>query len=312
LKDTKKYVESRQLQKEGYLQEVRVELGGNAGVPSISSTNHDKLMRLLSETIKDSRVLSLIRKYLQSGVMVNGVVMRTKEGTPQGGVISPLCSNIMLNELDHELESRGIRFVRYADDMLLFAKTKRSANRMLEHILPFIERNLLLKVNKDKTTVAYIGRVKFLGYGFYPSKDGIKLRVHAKSIAKMKAKVKEITARSSGIGYDLLKLRLKQFITGWVNYFKLANMKTLLKETDSWLRRRLRMFIWKRWKRIRTRYAMLKKCGLDHRTAIKFANTRKGYWRIANSHIMTLSVTDNRLRKAGYTFFWDICNAVKV
>lgn len=128
----------------------------------------------------------------------------------------------------------------------------------------------------------------------------------------MKAKVKEITTRSSGIGYDLLKLKLKQYITGWVNYFKLADMKKLLSETDGWLRRRLRMLIWKRWKKIRTRYKMLRKFGLDHKTAIKFANTRKGYWHVANSHILTLAVTDNRLRKAGYTFFSDVCKTVKV
>jgi RNA-directed DNA polymerase len=186
-----------------------------------------------------------------------------------------------------------------------------AAKRMLEHILPFIENKLLLKVNREKTTVNYIGKVRFLGYGFYPAKGGIKLRIHAKSIAKMKAKVKEITARSSGIGYDLLKLRLRQFITGWVNCFKLADVKTLLKEIDCWLRRRLCMFIWKQWKRVRTGYAMLKKFGLDHRTVIKFANTRKGYWHIANSHVLTLAVTDNRLRKAGYTVFTDVSNAVK-
>jgi len=136
--------------------------------------------------------------------MDKGRFEETDKGLVQGGSVSPLCSNIMLNELDHELENRGIRFVRYADDMLLFAKTKRSAKRMLEHILPFIENKLLLKVNREKTMVAYIGEVKFLGYGFYRSKDGIKLRVHTKSINKMRAKVKEITARSGGIGYDLL------------------------------------------------------------------------------------------------------------
>ena len=276
------------------------------------TVNQSKMIETLSRTVKDGRVISLIHKYLIAGAMDKGRFEETDKGLVQGGSISPLCSNIMLNGLDHELESRGIRFVRYADDMLLFAKTKRSAKRMLEHILPFIENKLLLKVNREKTTVAYIGKVKFLGYGFYQSKEGIKFRVHAKSIAKMKAKVKEITARSSGIGYDLLKLRLKQFITGWVNYFKLADMKTLVSETDSWLRRRLRMFIWKQWKKIRTRYKMLRKSGLDHKTAIKFANTRKGYWHIANSHILSVTVTDNRLRKAGYTFFLDVCKSVKV
>ena len=276
------------------------------------TVNQSKMIEILSRTVRDGRVVSIIHRYLIAGAMNKGRFEETDEGLVQGGSISPLCSNIMLNELDHELESRGIRFVRYADDMLLFAKTKRSAERMLEHILPFIEKKMLLRVNREKTTVAYIGKVKFLGYGFYAGKNGMKFRVHTKSINKMRAKVKEITTRSSGIGYDLLKLKLKQFITGWVNYFKLADMKTLLSETDSWLRRRLRMYIWKQWKRVRTRYAMLRKCGLDQNTAIKFANTRKGYWHVANSHILTFAVTDNRLHKAGYTFFWDIYKSVKV
>lgn len=276
------------------------------------TVNQSKMIEILSRTVKDGRVISLIHRYLIAGAMDKGRFEETEKGLVQGGSISPLCSNIMLNELDHELESRGIKYVRYADDMLLFAKTKRSAERIQEHILPFIENKLLLKVNREKTSVAYIGKVKFLGYGFYPSKDGMKFRVHEKSISKMKAKVKEITARSSGFGYDLLKLKLKQFITGWVNYFKLANMKKMLSETDQWLRRRLRMYIWKQWKKIRTRYTMLKKCGLDHNTAIKFANTRKGYWRIANSQVLTLAITNNRLRKTGYTFFLDVCKSVKV
>lgn len=218
----------------------------------------------------------------------------------------------MLNELDHELERRGIRFVRYADDMLLFAKSKRSAQRILEHILPFIEGKLKLKVNREKTVVAYIGKVRFLGYGFYPSKRGIKLRVHSKSVAKMKAKIKGITSRSNALGYEGLKLKLKQFITGWVNYFKLADMKKLLIETDQWLRRRIRMYIWKRWKRIRTKYSMLRKMGLNHNNAIKYANTRKGYWRIAKSQILSCTITDNKLRQAGYTFFTDCYKSVKV
>jgi RNA-directed DNA polymerase len=204
-----------------------------------------------------------------------------------------------------------VRFPR-ATYLILFAKTKRSAQRMLDHILPYIEDKLKLKVNREKTTVAYIGKIKFLGYGFYPSKDGIKLRVHNKSVKKMKAKVKELTARSNGFGYDQLKLKLKQFITGWVNYFKLADMKKLLKVTDEWLRRRLRMYIWKRWKRIRTRYTMLRKLGFNHNTATKFSCTRKGYWRIANSHILSISVNDARLRQAGYVFFTDYLKTVRV
>lgn len=170
---------------------------------------------------------------------------------------------------------------------------------MLDHILPYIEGKLKLKVNREKTVVAYIGKIKFLGYGFRLSKDGIKHRIHAKSASKMKARIKELTARSNGLGYELLKLQLKQFIAGWVNYFKLADMKNLLKATDEWLR----MVIWKQWKRIRTRYTMLRKLGQNHDTALKFACTRKGYWRIANSQILNTTVTNARLKQAGYTFF---------
>lgn len=275
------------------------------------TVNQTKMVEILSRTIKDGRVISLIHKYLTAGVMNKGKYEESRLGLVQGGNISPLCSNIMLNELDHELERRGVRFVRYADDIVLFAKTKRSAQRITEHILPYIENNLQLKVNRTKTEVAYIGKIKFLGYGFYPSKDGIKFRVHAKSISKMKAKVKEITWRSNGLGYEKLKLKLKQFITGWVNYFKLADMKNLAKAIDQWLRRRLRMYIWKRWKRVRTRHAILKKLGLEHEKAFMFACTRKGYWRIANSPILKHTVTDNRLRKSGYTFFTDYYRTVK-
>lgn len=276
------------------------------------TVNQSKMIEILSRTIKDGRVISLIHKYLRAGAMNKGRLEETKLGLVQGGNVSPLCSNIMLNELDHELERRGIKFVRYADDVLFFAKTKRSAQRMLDNILPYIEGKLRLRVNRDKTAVAYIGRIKFLGYGFYPSKDGIKLHVHAKSVNKMKARVKELTARSNGLGYERLKLKLRQFITGWVNYFKLADMNKLLKATDEWLRRRLRMVIWKQWKRVRTRYTMLSKLGFKHNTAFKFACTRKGYWRIANSHILKVSVTNDRLKQAGYVFFLDYLKTVKV
>jgi group II intron reverse transcriptase/maturase len=275
------------------------------------TVNQSKMIQLLARTIKDGRVVSLIHKYLTTGAINKGKFEETELGLVQGGNISPLCSNIMLNELDHELERRGIKFVRYADDMLLFAKTKRSAERMLEHILPFIEGRLRLRVNREKTVVAYIGKIKFLGYGFYPSKEGIKLRVHKKSISKMKTRVKELTARSGGLGYEQMKEKLRQFVTGWVNYFKLADMKKLLQGTDGWLKRRIRMYIWKQWKRTRTRYAMLRKLGKDHNTAFMFACTRKGYWRVAKSHILSTSVTDARLRQAGYMLFSDYLRTVK-
>lgn len=274
------------------------------------TVSQSKMIEILSRTIKDGRVISLIHKYLRAGAIVERKFEETTTGLAQGGNLSPLCSNIMLNELDKELEKRGIRFVRYADDMILFARTKRSANRILEHILPFIEGKLKLLVNREKTSVAYIGRIKFLGYGFYPVKGGIKLRVHGKSKTRMKDRIREITSRSNGISYEMLKLKLKQYVVGWLNYYKLANMKNLLIGIDRWLRRRLRMFIWKRWKKVKTRYRMLKKLGCNHSNAIKYANTRKGYWHVAGSQILNCSITDNLLRRAGYQFFSDYYKAV--
>jgi group II intron reverse transcriptase/maturase len=274
--------------------------------------NQSKMIEILSRTIKDRRVISLIHKYLRAGAIVDRKFEETTVGLAQGGNLSPLCSNIMLNELDKELEKRGIRFVRYADDTLLFARTKRSAQRILEHILPFIEGKLKLRVNREKTSVAYIGHIKFLGYGFYPSKNGIKLRVHSKSVVKMKVRIREITSRNKGISYEVLKLKLKQYVRGWVNYFKLADMKKLLKETDKWLRRRLRMFVWKRWKKVKTRYRMLKRLGYNHQNAIKYSNTRKGYWRVSGSQILNCSITNKRLRESGYLFFSDYYKTVSV
>lgn len=274
--------------------------------------NQSKMIEILSRTIKDGRVISLIHKYLRAGAIVNKRFEETQIGLAQGGNLSPLCSNIMLNELDKELERRGIRFVRYADDIMLFARCKRSAARIKAHILPFIENKLKLRVNKEKTKVAYIGHVKFLGYGFYPSKGSkIKLKVHKKSVEKMKDRVREITSRSRGISYETLKLELKQYVRGWVNYFKQADMRMLLESTDAWLRRRLRMFIWKRCKKVKTRYRLLKQLGYNHQNAIKYANTRKGYWAVAGSQILSCSITDDVLRKAGYLFFLDYLKSVK-
>jgi|LSQX01.1.fsa_nt_gb group II intron reverse transcriptase/maturase len=276
------------------------------------TVSQSKMIEILSRTIEDGRVISLIHKYLRAGAIVDWKFEETTEGLVQGGNLSPLCSNVMLNELDKELERRGIRFVRYADDALLFAKTKRSANRIMEHILPFIEGKLKLRVNREKTSVAYIGHIKFLGYGFYPSKRGIKLRVHGKSIAKMKNRIREITSRSNGISYEKLKLKLKQYVIGWVNYYKMADMKSLLRRTDEWLRRRLRMFIWKRWKKSKTRYRRLRQLGYNHSNALKYANTRKGYWQVAGSQILSCSITDERLRKQGYQLFSDKYKTVNV
>ena len=182
------------------------------------TVNQSKMIQLLSRDIKDGRVISLIHKFLRAGVIVCKKFEDTEEGLSQGGPLSPLLANIMLNELDHELERRGHKFVRYADDLLIFCRSKRAAQRTLENITPYIEAKLFLKVNREKTAAAYVRGVRFLGYSFRIARGGIAaLYVHPKSVAKMKAKIRELTCRSNGWGNDYRKLRLKQFITGWVN-----------------------------------------------------------------------------------------------
>jgi len=178
-----------------------------------------KLIETLTKTIKDGRVISLIHKYLNAGVVQNGLFERTEIGVPQGGPLSPLLSNIMLNELDKEIERRGHRFVRYADDCMIFCKSRKSAERTLKNIVPFIEKKLFLKVNADKTEVSHINKVKYLGYAFYRYKGECRFRVHPKSVKKMQNKIREITKRSNGWGNDYRKEKLRQFITGWINYF---------------------------------------------------------------------------------------------
>lgn len=269
------------------------------------TVNQSKLIEVLSRTVKDGRVVSLIHKYLNAGVVVRNKYEETKVGVPQGGPLSPLLSNIMLNELDKELEKRGHRFARYADDLVILCKSKRSAERTLTNIIPYIEEKLFLKVNREKTKAAYISKIKFLGYSFYENEKGGRLRAHPKSISKMKEQIKVLTSRSNGWGDERRKESLKQYITGWVNYFKLADIKKLLLQVDEWYRRRLRMVIWKHWKRIRTRLRYLIRLGLDKSKAWEFANTRKGFWRTAGSPILNRTITNDRLRQAGYIFFTD-------
>ena len=276
------------------------------------TVSHSKLIEVLSKTIKDGRVISLIHKYLNAGVIEKKEFVETRVGVPQGGPLSPLLSNVMLNELDKELELRGHKYVRYADDCMILCKSKRAAERTLANIIPFIEDELYLKVNKDKTVVAHIRGVKFLGYSFYIKKGEGRLRVHPKSIAKMKEKIKLLTCRSNGWGNEKRKEALRQYITGWVNYFKLADMKSLLLEIDKWYRRRLRMVIWKQWKKVKTRIHNLMKLGLSRFKAMMFSNTRKGFWRTAKSPILQTTVTNELLRKAGYLFFSAYYRSVNV
>ncbi len=252
----------RQCQKnvnEGYVYVVDMDLE-----KFFDTVCQSKLIEVLSRTIKDGKVISLIHKYLNAGVIANGMFESTETGMPQGGPLSPLLSNIMLNELDKEIESRGHRFVRYADDCMIFCKSRKSAERTLKNIIPFIERKLFLKVNRKKTGVEHISKAKYLGYSFYRYKGKCRFRVHPKSVTKMKDKIRELTDRNNGMSNAKREEKYQQFVRGWVNYFRLADMKKLLRETDEWARRRIRAVYWKQWKKVKTKYRMLKALGLEH------------------------------------------------
>lgn len=261
-----------------------------------------KLIEVLARTIKDGRVISLIHKYMNAGVVANGLFERTEVGVPQGGPLSPLLSNIMLNELDKELERRGHRFVRYADDCMIFCKSKKSAERTLQNIIPYIEDKLFLKVNRDKTKMAHISKVKYLGYTFYNYK-GLRFRVHPKSVEKMKKKLRELTDRSNAWSNEYRILKIKQFVRGWVNYFKLADMKALLQSVDEWLRHRIRAIYWKQWKKVRTRIRKLRNMNLPEWVVFEIANCRKGIWRSAL--VLNQALTNKEITNLGYMSLTD-------
>jgi group II intron reverse transcriptase/maturase len=262
-----------------------------------------KLIEVLSRTIKDGRVISLIHKYLNAGVIRKGMFEKTEVGMPQGGPLSPLLSNVMLNELDKELARRGHRFVRYADDCMIFCKSKKSAERTLKSIVPYIEEKLFLKVNRTKTCVAHISKVKYLGYSFYRYKGKCRLRVHPKSVRKMKDKIRKLTNRSNGWGNEYRAIKLKQFIRGWVNYFRMADMKSLLRSNDEWLRHRIRAIYWKQWKKVKTRFRELKKLGVEEEKAWICANMRNGNWYCSGYFVLQTAFNNNKLHELGYPTF---------
>ena len=250
--------------------------------------------------IKDKRVLRLIRKYIESGIMINGIKVNNEEGTPQGGPLSPLLSNIMLDEVDKELEKRGHKFCRYADDCNIYVKSRKAGNRVLRSITYLIEKKLKLKVNQEKSKVDLVTRRKFLGYSFYFAKGGVEIRIHEKSYEKLKSKVREITNRNTGISMEMRIKKLNQVTIGWLNYFKIAKAKTRIERLEQWIRRRLRACIWKQWKKIRTKYTNLKRLGVPTYKAWEYANTRKGYWRVSKSPIVETTLGNQYLEDLGY------------
>lgn len=295
-RDAKQAVaKAKEYMEQGYKWVVDIDLA-----KYFDTVNHDKLMALVAREVKDKRVLKLIRLFLQSGVMINGVVVETEEGCPQGGPLSPLLSNIMLTELDRELEKRGHKFCRYADDNNIFVKSKKAGERVMNSITDFLENNLKLKVNRDKSAVDRPWRRKFLGFTFYQWYGKIGIRVHEKSINRFKNKVRKITSRSNAWDMEYRMIKLRQVIIGWLNYFGIADMSSMAKELDEWIRRRLRMCFWKQWKKIKTKHDNLMKLGVKDSKAWEYANTRKSYWRIANSPILATTLTNSYLEKLGY------------
>jgi group II intron reverse transcriptase/maturase len=266
--------------------------------------NHDKLMGLLAKKITDKRTLKLLRSYLNNGIMEEGVVIPRTEGTPQGSPLSPLMSNIVLNELDKELQARGHRYVRYCDDCSIYVRSEKSAVRVLETITEYIENKLKLKVNRNKSKVSPPTESTLLGFSFYRTEKGWEIRIAPKSLKRIKKKMKEQTRRKDP---DLLKGKLKKIeavIRGWVNYFSIANKaKSRMEQLDKLVRMRMRMAIWKQWKRPWTRIKHLKKLGISQQQAYEWGNSRKGYCRIAHSPITSRALNNAYFTRHGYIGF---------
>ena len=277
------------------------------------TVNHSKLLQVLSETIKDGRVISLIHKFLRAKIMDEGKVTTPTIGTPQGGPVSPVLANILLNELDKELDKRGHHFVRYADDMIIMCKSQRAAQRSYESISKFIEKKLFLNINRDKTKVCHLSDdVKFLGYTFI--KRQLKndettkwhASVHRKSLAKLKVKIKELTDRRCPKGWSTTKTELNTVLRGWFNYFRLGIRKTLVTTVDGWTRRRIRQMYWKTWKKISTKIKELEKLGINKDKAYQWGNSSKSYWRIAGSFILKRALTNKTIKEKGWNLLSDL------
>jgi len=266
--------------------------------------NHDRLMARLATRIKDKRVLKLIRSFLTSGVMIGGLEESTKEGTPQGGPLSPLLSNIVLDELDKELEKRGLRFVRYADDCVIFVRSRQAANRVMESISRFIENKLRLKVNREKSAIDLPWKSKYLGFCVTNSRTNPKIRIHWKSIKRFKERVRQITARRRGRSLSQVIGELREFMNGWWNYFGITESFNRLRPLAHWIRRRLRALIWKQWKNRRTRVRELLKRGISRNFALTTGCARKGPWRMSKVKWVHIALPDAYFTSLGLLSPW--------
>ena len=273
------------------------------------TVNHAILIGMLREQIKDERAVKLIHKFLKSGVMEHGLVSPTREGTPQGGNLSPLLSNIYLTAFDRLLESRGHKFVRYADDCNIYVKSRRAAERVMASCVKFLEGTLKLTVNQTKSQVGSPLKLKFLGFSLYKTGRKAGIRPHQKSIMRFKDKIRELTSRKQARSVELILKRLKRYTTGWLGYYSIADMESHMKRLTEWVRRRIRQIYWKQWKKIKTKHDNLVRLGINNAKAWEWANSRKAYWRIADSYVLHRSLTNEYLASVGYD---DILNRYKV
>ena len=260
--------------------------------------NHDMLMGRVAKRVRDKRVLKLIRAFLNAGVMENGLVSPITEGTPQGGPLSPLLSNIVLDDLDRELERRGHRFVRYADDCNVYVRSERAGRRVMESLTRFISRNLKLKVNEAKGTVAQPWECTFLGFSFTSGPEP-KRRIAPQAIERLRGRIRELTRRTRAIGLKQMVGELAQYLIGWKGYFGFAQTARVPKKLDSWIRRRLRCFVWKQWKRGRVRFVQLRARGVSKDLAAQTAGSPHGPWRISCSPALSFALPNAYFKKLG-------------
>ncbi len=254
--------------------------------------NHDKLMARIAKRVGDQRMLKLIRAFLKAGVMENGLVVPVDEGTPQGGPLSPLLSNIVLDEFDRELERRGLRFARYADDsrnIYVHCECRRAGERVMASLTRFITTKLKLKVNEQKSAVARPWERKFLGFSFTRDRKP-KRRIAPKAVDRFKEKIREMTRRTRGVSVEKMAEELGRYLRGWIGYFGRCQMPSVLEGLETWTRRRLRSAIWKQWKRGTVRFAELRKRGVDKELAATTAGSSHGPWRLANSPALSFAL----------------------
>lgn len=273
------------------------------------NVNHDKMISLIMKDVKCGEIVSLINKFLKSGIMIDDEYKESVIGTPQGGNLSPLLSNIMLDQLDKELEARGLRFTRYADDCIILVGSSKAADRVMKNVSIFIESKLGLKVNMTKSKVSKPNDIKYLGVGFFMDEnDGLwKAKPHAKSVEKLKLKLKRLTSRRWSISLDERLEKIKKTIVGWTNYYKIGYWKDVARIVDAHVRFRLRMCIWKQWKKVNTKKKALISLGVPKREAWMLANSRKAYARCASSFLNNV-LTNKRLKERGLVFLLDQYN----